>query len=146
MSQEFRLEGFLPYRLNRLGVAVSNHFKRSYAERYGLTIPEWRVLATIGQFGEAIARDIGTHSQMHKTKVSRAVRELEERRWVARREKVGNRREEYLTLTRLGKAAYEALIPTLIALESKLLNELGAQAAHELDHGLGLLEKSLGLN
>ena len=73
------LESFLPYRLNRLADAVSREFSRIYRDRYGLTRPEWRLLATLGQYGTMTATAVGAHSAMHKTKVSRAVAALEKR-------------------------------------------------------------------
>ena len=73
------LEHFLPYRLNRLSSAVSQQFRAVYGPHHDLTVPEWRVLATLAQFGTMTAKAIGRHSSMHKTKVSRAVRALEER-------------------------------------------------------------------
>jgi DNA-binding MarR family transcriptional regulator len=77
---KLQLEAFLPYRLNRLAAAVSQEFRSVYGPHHDLTIPEWRVLATLGQFEAMSAKAIGRHSAMHKTKVSRAVRALEERR------------------------------------------------------------------
>ncbi|MGO4837536.1 MarR family transcriptional regulator, partial [Rhizobiaceae sp. 2RAB30] len=53
------LEDFLPYRLNRLADAVSREFQKIYKERHGLTRPEWRTLATLGQFGTMTATGIG---------------------------------------------------------------------------------------
>ncbi|WP_324617453.1 MarR family winged helix-turn-helix transcriptional regulator [Microvirga alba] len=74
---KLELEKFLPYRLNRIASVVSRGFRAVYGRHHDLTIPEWRVLATLGQFEEMSAREIGLHSSMHKTKVSRAVRALE---------------------------------------------------------------------
>ncbi|MDG2570854.1 MarR family winged helix-turn-helix transcriptional regulator, partial [Vibrio parahaemolyticus] len=71
---KLQLEQFLPYRLNRIASAVSQDFRSVYGPHLDLTIPEWRVLATLGQFEEMGAKAIGRHSAMHKTKVSRAVR------------------------------------------------------------------------
>ena len=48
---DFRLEEFLPYRLSVAANRVSRLFARRYSEAFGLSIPEWRVLATIGRFG-----------------------------------------------------------------------------------------------
>ena len=63
------LEGFLPYRLARAAEQVSRQFAALYRERHGMTRPEWRTLATIGQFNRITATAIGQHSSMHKTKV-----------------------------------------------------------------------------
>ena len=68
-----KLEEFLPYRLNVVASLVSQALSRIYAERYGIGVPEWRVLVTLGQYGMMTGKAIGAHSHMHKTKVSRAV-------------------------------------------------------------------------
>jgi len=119
------LESFLPYRLARISAVVSREFRAVYGPHHDLTVPEWRVLATLGQFEEMGARDIGKHSSMHKTKVSRAVRALEERRWLKRRESQADRREEILTLTALGRATYADIVPRAIQFEARLIAVLG---------------------
>src|SRR6185503_18249204 len=68
-----KLEQFLPYRLNVVASLVSQALSRIYAERYGIGVPEWRVLVTLGQYGMMTGKTIGGYSHMHKTKVSRAV-------------------------------------------------------------------------
>src|SRR5476651_1576611 len=80
-----RIEEFLPYRLNVCANLVSQALSRIYSDCYKIGVPEWRVLVTLGQFGLMTAKAIGAHTQMHKTKVSRAVALLERRKWVTRR-------------------------------------------------------------
>lgn len=123
------LESFLPYRLNRLASAVSLKFRAVYGPHHDLTVPEWRVLATLAQFGTMTAKAIGAHSAMHKTKVSRAVRALEERRWLVRNQSELDRREEGLSLTSAGLRAYGEIVPRALAFEAALLAELGPHAA-----------------
>ena len=94
-----KLEEFLPYRLNVCASLVSQALSRIYAERYKIGVPEWRVLVTLGQFGMMTAKAIGSHSHMHKTKVSRAVALLERRKLVARRANRADLREAFLSLT-----------------------------------------------
>ena len=91
------MENFLPYRLNRIAEAVSREFSKLYRDRHDLTRPEWRTLATLGQFGTMTATAIGEHSTMHKTKVSRAVSELEKRKWLTRAPDEADRRTEHLS-------------------------------------------------
>jgi len=122
------LEQFLPYRLNRLSAVVSQAFRSVYGPYHDLTTPEWRVLATLGQLGESSAKEIGRHSSMHKTKVSRAVRALEERRWLKRRESEEDRREEILSLTVHGGRVYKDIVPKALAFEHRILRELGPDA------------------
>lgn len=138
------LEKFLPYRLNRIGAAVSRDFRAVYGPEHDLTVPEWRVLATLGEFEEMGAKAIGAHSSMHKTKVSRAVRALEERRWLRRRESAEDRREEILSLTPLGRRIYADIIPRALAFEAALLAALGPEA-EALLLGLDKLEASMDL-
>ena len=126
---KLQLEAFLPYRLNRIAAAVSQDFRSVYGPHHDLTIPEWRVLATLGQFEEMGAKAIGQHSAMHKTKVSRAVRALEERRWLRRRPSEEDRREEILTLTPQGERAYRQIVPKALAFEKRLLERLGPDAS-----------------
>ncbi len=125
---KLQLEAFLPYRLNRIAAAVSQDFRSVYGPHHDLTIPEWRVLATLGQFEQISAKEIGRHSAMHKTKVSRAVQALEERRWLKRRESEEDRREEILTLTASGRKAYRDIVPKAVAFERRIVEELGPEA------------------
>ena len=134
------LECFLPYRLNRLADAVSREFSKIYRERYGLTRPEWRTLATLGQFGIMTATQIGAHSAMHKTKVSRAVAELEKRRWLTRTPAPADRRIEHLTLTKAGKEAYADLVPMAKEFERQLSKAMNIARFAEFDYGLEQLE------
>lgn len=137
---KLRLETFLPYRLNRLSGVVSREFRAVYGSHFDLTIPEWRVLATLGEFDEMGAKEIGLHSYMHKTKVSRAVRALEERRWLNRRVNPTDRREEVLSLTPTGRAAYREIVPRAAEFEQKLRLVLGDRADAFLE-ALALLEE-----
>lgn len=138
-----QLETFIPYRLNRLADAVSREFSRLYKDRFGLTRPEWRLLATLGQFGTMTATAVGTHSAMHKTKVSRAVAELERRRWLARKVDGEDRRVEHLSLTKAGLDAYRDMVPVALAFQNRLMAVLpkGDQAA--LLSGISALETAL---
>lgn len=133
------LEHFLPYRLNRLSSAVSQQFRAVYGPHHDLTVPEWRVLATLAQFGTMTAKAIGKHSSMHKTKVSRAVRALEERRWLVRRESEQDRREESLSLTAPGLQVYGEIVPRALAFEAGILAALGPHAELLLE-ALALME------
>jgi DNA-binding MarR family transcriptional regulator len=145
MSDErLALESFLPYRLNRLAEAVSRDFSGIYRERFGLTRPEWRLLATLGQYGTMTATEIGAHSSMHKTKVSRAVTALEARRWLTRRADTSDRRVEHLTLTNAGESAYRELVPLAREFERRLLGRLLQADQQAALAGLDALESAIG--
>jgi DNA-binding MarR family transcriptional regulator len=128
-----RLETFLPYRLNVLAAVVSEGLARVYAARFGIDIPGWRVLATLGQFGEGTATLIGQHSHMHKTKVSRAVSELVSRELVVRSPSTADGRAQVLTLTDEGRRMYQDIVPLALAYEAQLLSSLAAHERTALD-------------
>jgi DNA-binding MarR family transcriptional regulator len=144
-SQTLVLEDFLAYRIRRLADAVSLDFSRIYRERYGLTRPEWRALATLGQFGTTTATAIGVHSAMHKTKVSRAVAELEKRRWLTRSADPEDRRLEHLALTKAGLEVYRELVPLAIRFEAELLQRMAPADRSALLQALAATEAALGL-
>ena len=75
-SPDFRLEDFLPYRLSVAANRVSRRFADRYGAAFGLSIPEWRVMAVLGRFGRLPGREIAACTAMDKVKVSRAVQGL----------------------------------------------------------------------
>jgi DNA-binding MarR family transcriptional regulator len=115
-----KLEQFLPYRLNVVASLVSQALSRIYADRYGIGVPEWRVLVTLGQYGMMTGKAIGSHSHMHKTKVSRAVALLEDRKLVMRRANRADLREAFLALTPAGRAMYDDLAPIALDFANRL--------------------------
>jgi DNA-binding MarR family transcriptional regulator len=138
------LETFLPYRLYHLADLVSRDFSRLYKDHFGLTRPEWRVLAGLGQHGTMTASALGEQSAMHKTMVSRAVAELERRRWLTRRQDDSDRRLEHLTLTKAGAEAYRNMVPLAKAFEQQMLGRLTTSEQTALTAGLAALERKFG--
>jgi DNA-binding MarR family transcriptional regulator len=142
-SAPLDLDRFLPYRLDILAEAVSRGLSRIYKPKYGLGVPEWRVLAHLGQYAPLTARDIGAHSRMHKTKVSRAVAALEELDLLARSGNDEDRREALLSLTAKGKAAYDDLAPKAADFARHLLDDLSATERRVLEHAIDRLLQRL---
>lgn len=137
------LESFLPYRLYHLADLISREFARVYKDRHGLTRPEWRTLSGLGQHGTMTATALGEQSSMHKTKVSRAVAELERRRWLTRTQDEKDRRIEHLALTKAGIAAYHDIIPLAKAFEREMLARIDGQGREALTVALNAVEAAL---
>lgn len=131
-----KLEEFLPYRLNVLSSLVSEALSSIYADRYGIGIPEWRVLVTLGEFGMMTGKAVGAHTHMHKTKVSRAVAQLEKRKLVSRRVNRADMREAFLSLTPAGRAMYEDLAPIALDFADRLLRVLDASDRAAFDRAV----------
>lgn len=137
---------FVPFRLNRLGAEVSAALSSEYRARYGLDIPEWRVMATLGFRNEACsAQYIAQCTRTHKSTISRAVTSLLECGLIERVENAEDRREFRLRMTRKGQTLYEDLIPRLLRREQEILACLTVQERKEFARLLGKIEDSLDL-
>ena len=137
---------FVPFRLNRLAAEVSSALSSEYQARYGLDIPEWRVLATLGFRNEACSAQYIAHcTRTHKSTISRAVTALMTRQLVERVENKDDRREFALRMTRKGRALYEKLIPRLLRKEREILSCLTATERKDFARMLGKIESSLDL-
>lgn len=143
MADRFELEHFLPYRLNRAAESISLSFSRIYKSRYDMTRPEWRTLAALGAVGRMTATAIGSHSSMHKTKVSRAISALEKRRWIKRTEDESDRRVEHIELTAHGHKAYEDLAAHAHAYQAELAAILGRKGLKSFEDGLDAVESAI---
>ncbi len=119
-NDEFDLQDFLPFLLNQAAEAAALDFQRIYKGRYGLLRTEWRVLFHLGVFGTLTAKEIGLRASLHKTKISRAVHRLEQRRYLKRTRDEKDRRVEWLVLTTSGLSVYRELRETAAKYDAKL--------------------------
>jgi DNA-binding MarR family transcriptional regulator len=143
---KFDLLKFMPFRLNRLAAEVSAELSSEYRENYGLDIPEWRVLATLGYRGGArSAQYIVQCTRTHKSTISRAVTSLLDRRLIARVTNDGDRREHLLGLTARGQALFDELVPKLLTKEQAILACFSAQERQTFTRLVEKLEKSMEL-
>ena len=142
----FDLFRFVPFRLNRLSAEVSGALSEEYRARYGLEIPEWRVLATLG-FGDTScsAQAIVESTRTHKSTISRAVTNLLARNLLERIESSDDRRAFELKLSATGRKLFDELWPRLLAKESEILSCLSQQECKQLAAILGKLESSFDL-
>ncbi|MCX7319621.1 MAG: MarR family transcriptional regulator [Hyphomicrobiales bacterium] len=143
---ELDLFRFVPFRLNRLAAEVSHALSEEYQTLYGLDIPEWRVMATLGFRDDACsAQFIAQCTRTHKSTISRAVTTLLARGLIERVENSIDRRAFELRLSRHGKTLYDELIPRLLAKEKDILSCLTAQERRDFAHALDKIERSLDL-
>ncbi len=137
---------FVPFRLNRLAAEVSSALSTEYAERDGLDIPGWRIMATLGFRGDACTAQYIAHcTRTHKSTISRAVTTLLERGLIERVENENDRREFRLGLTRQGWALYHSLIPRLLRRESEIMACLSEDERAAFIAALSKIERQLDL-
>ena len=127
------LDRFLPYRLSVLSNRVSSAIARQYSDRFGLSIPEWRVMAVLGGSPGLSARDVAERTAMDKVQVSRAVDSLVRARRVARSADAADGRIQRLALTRQGRAIYDEVVPLALHLEEVFLSALTPEERSQFD-------------
>jgi len=137
---------FVPFRMNRLAAEISQALSSEYRDRYGMDIPEWRVIATLGFRGvPCTAQSIVDSTRTHKSTISRAVASLMARGLIERVENPADRRENSLQLSREGKVLYQGLIPRLLVREREILSCLSPTELAQFEDTLTRIELWLGL-
>jgi DNA-binding MarR family transcriptional regulator len=133
----FALDRFTPYRLASLTGSISASLARVYAARFGIGIPEWRMMANLGRTPGLTAAALAAASTLDKVAVSRALARLRARGLV---EAAGDddRRRRRLSLTPAGRALHDEIVPLALAHEAALLGVLSDSERATLD---GLLTK-----
>lgn len=119
-AKRLALDDFIPYRLSVTSNLVSDSIARTYESLFGLTIPEWRLVAVIAETGGVTQQAIGAKTLMDKVTVSRAAIALVDRGLLARQANPEDRRSHLLELTDAGRDLYAAVAPKALDLESRI--------------------------
>jgi DNA-binding MarR family transcriptional regulator len=138
MDDKLSLRRFLPYRCNSLAQKISVSLSRIYVQRFGITVPEWRTLVTLAEYGELQSKQVAAYTSMDKVRVSRAVAALADKGLLRRRPCDRDSRAALLDLTEAGQALYRRIVPEALAWESQLLAPLSEPEREAL---FGLLDK-----
>lgn len=135
----FDLGRFTPYRLAVAAEKTSEALARQYRERFGITIPEWRVLVHLAQpldgASTVSVRDIESRVAMEKSKVSRAAKRLEAAGYIEKTVDAGDRRLVRLALTDTGRGMMADLLPLAMAYQKQIETLLG-KALADFETGL----------
>ncbi len=118
---------FLPYRLSIVSEIVSRVFAAHYAERFNLTIPEWRVIAVLGENGPLSTQGVIELTQMDRVRVSRAVIRLCDKGVIDRQPQPNDQRAQVLQLSPRGLATYRDIVPLAFSLQAQLVQLLTPQ-------------------
>ncbi len=140
MNDVLRLEDFLPYRLAVLSSTVSATVARAYDKRFGVSIPEWRVIAVLGRFPGLSAVEVAERTLMDKVAVSRAVTKLIKNGRIDRKFDDTDKRRSILNLSEDGKKLHDEIAALALQFERDLL--LGF-SEEELESLSGIMERLL---
>ena len=121
MTKELLLENFLPYRLSILSNTVSRAIANAYDRRFGLSIPEWRVIAVLGRFPGLSAVEVAERTMMDKVAVSRAVTKPRKNGRIDREFADADRRRSILNLSEIGRKVHDDIAPLALKFEADLL-------------------------
>jgi DNA-binding MarR family transcriptional regulator len=143
MDEHFKLEDFLPFRLNVLAQEVSERLSEIYAKRFSLDIPQWRILANLASRGEMTAQEVAFVTFSHKSTISRAVAELEIRKLIERTTSAKDKRAFAMGLTPKGRKLFGQLLPLVLEFEQNLMIKLAATERAMLIDGLAALEREI---
>ena len=133
MDKELILENFLPYRLSILSNTVSSAIAIAYDKRFGLTIPEWRVIAVLGRFPGLSAVEVADRTMMDKVAVSRAVTKLLKNGRLDREFADADRRRSILNLSEEGRRVHDDIAPLALKFEADLLDGLSDEEIKALN-------------
>lgn len=124
LPADLKLDDYLPYRLSVASNAVSGLIARAYEDRFGLTIPQWRLICVLAEDGPMTQGAIVSRTVMDKVTVSRAAQGLTKRRLVERGEHHADGRSHLLSLTREGARLHSEIAPLALAYEAALISGL----------------------
>ena len=141
MIQKTPLSEFLPYQLSITSNAVSGRIALEYRQRFGLSVPEWRVMAVLGDAGPLTQRDLTRLTLMDKVAVNRACKELEERALAYRRPNAQDGRSHLLELTDEGVRMRDEIMPLALEMERRLFSSFDRE---EVAQFRSLLERVRG--
>lgn len=127
------LQSFFPYRLAVLAEQVSRSMAEVYAERFGITRDEWRVLAALPERGSIRTAEVIAQATLEKMQVSRAVARLEQRGALARERDPEDQRGQLLQLRPAGRRLMAQIAPLVKAREAELLSVLSVAERHALE-------------
>jgi DNA-binding MarR family transcriptional regulator len=127
MDDELILEDFLPYRLSVLSHTISTNIARVYEKRFGVSIPEWRVIAILGRFPGLSAVEVADRTLMDKVAVSRAVTKLIKNGRIDREFADADRRRSILNLSEQGRKVHNEIAPLALQFERELLQDISEE-------------------
>jgi len=143
-DQHFDLDRFLAYRVVVLADRMSRSLAQVYQGRFGISIPEWRIIAQLNRHAPLSAREVGERTNMDKPRVSRALARLADSGLIERGQDEHDRRVAVLNLSAEGRELYRQIEPLAMEWQRQLLAASGlgdSNAVHEL---LDRLSHSVG--
>lgn len=137
-----RLDDYLPYRLSVAANAVSRLVARAYEHRFGLSVPQWRLLAVLAEAAPLTPQKLCGRTVMDKVTVMRAAQRLLQRKLVRRLPNAQDGRSHRLVLTAAGRRMYAQIAPLALGYEARLIEGLARRQVVQLERWLRRLQSA----
>ena len=137
-----RLADYLPYRLSVAANEVSRLVARAYEDRFGITSPQWRILANLAEHGPSTPLQIGRYTVMDKVTISRAAQGLLQRGLLERQANGADGRSHILAMSAEGVALYDEVAPLAAEFERALLDQWSPEDVERLQAQLRLIQRT----
>lgn len=142
-QQENDSQTLLMHRLLKLTNRLMAPFSTHLAQRHEISLNEFRMLMTLGRFGEKASHELAEHTGVNVMSVSRAVAALETNGRITVRVDPDNRRRKTLRLTEEGRRLYELMLPESDRVARYLLSRLATEELAALGRIVDLLTETL---
>ncbi|MEM6617991.1 MAG: MarR family winged helix-turn-helix transcriptional regulator [Pseudomonadota bacterium] len=105
------IDGFITYRLARVQARLNVQAARLLRDVSGISLPQWRVVALLGDVTETTSRELVRRSAIDKGLVSRTLKTLQAEGYVETRLSKADQRVQKISLTPKGRALFEKTLP-----------------------------------
>ena len=139
-----KLDAYLPYRLSVASNAVSGLIARAYQDRFGLSVPQWRLICVLAEDGGLTQGQIVARTVMDKVTVSRAAPGLLTRHLVYRWYHLAAGRSQVRGRPADGGRLYAEIAPLAMAYEAALIAGLAPEEVKLLKRLLTRLQAAAG--
>ena len=140
-NSALKLDNYLPYRLSVASNEVSRLISRAYEDRFGLSVPQWRLICVLAEDGSATPQAMVKRTAMDKVMVSRAAQALSVRHLIQRTPNAADGRSHHLELTDIGRQLHADVAPLALDYERRVLDGLSRAEIEALKSVLISLEQ-----
>lgn len=136
------LSKFIPYRFARISETLSRSTSRRYTH-YGVSPPEWRVLAVLTDYGVASSKLLQEHTSLSKSRVNRTIGRLVAKGFITRKLESADKRQNKISLTAAGKSIFRKVGKIAQETQNEWLHSMSDEEISSLHELLDKLEKNI---
>jgi DNA-binding MarR family transcriptional regulator len=137
----YNVRNLLSHRILVLSNTLGKGAVRLYAQRFGVPLAEWRLLAALVAEGPASVAKLGAALNTDKGWISRTAASLVEKGLATTRPDPDDARSFHIELTAAGRALHKRILPAALERQQKLLEAFNEKELAMLDDFLDRLQR-----